>query len=162
MKIIFVTTVLLINGLLLAQTPAISEKYTDAEIETLIKNFNQSKSRDLIVTGNLLNRFQQDFPNAKSVEWETNDEIYNVEFEVKSCDFDAYYDKDGNLLMYKHEIKEKELPAVVKTAATSKYPKYRFEEIEKRVIGKKIFYKIEMELKDTEVDMIISEDGKFL
>ena len=145
-----------------AQNPAISKKYSDKEIKDLVQNYERSNHRDIVVEKGLLQKFQQDFTKATSVEWETNDEIYEVEFKVNSRDFEAYYDKDGNLLMYKQDIREGELPAVVKKSATEKYPKYRFDDIEKIVKGTQTFYKIEMELKDTEVKMFITETGKFI
>jgi hypothetical protein len=160
-KIFFILTAMFINAVLFAQSPAISTKYSDEEIAIFIKNYKNSRERDVIPTGVLLKKFQQDFPNAYDVEWETNDEIYEADFDVKFRDFTAYYDKDGNLLMYKQEIRKTELPAVVKTAAEAKYPKYRFEDIKKVVKGTEIFYEIEMEYRDSEVEMLITSEGKF-
>jgi hypothetical protein len=98
------------------------------------------------------------------VEWETDGDIYEVEFEVKFRDYEAYYDVKENLLMYVQEIYHSELPAIVKNAAESKYPKYRFEDIDKIRQGSEVFYKIEMERKssDLEVKLLIKDDGAIL
>jgi hypothetical protein len=161
-KILFLSAAIVTGTALFAQNPAISTKYSNEEIATHIQNYRNSREHDVIPAGALLQKFQQDFPNAYDVEWDTNDEIYEVEFDVKLHDFTAYYDKDGNLLMYKQKIKEKELPAIVKTGAEAKHPKYRFEEIEKIVKGTETFYKIEMEYQDLEVKMFISNEGKII
>ena len=155
------------SGTLFAQTPAISTRYSDAEIDQLIHRYENSRTRDERVTGDLLQKFRNDFPEARFVEWETNGELYEVEFNLRWFrDATAFYDKDGNLLMYKMEISERNLPAIVKTAAEARYPKFRFDEIEKVVKGTRTFYKIEMELRlrfeDTDVSMVISDEGKFI
>ncbi len=162
MKKILILSAALISTALFAQNPDISKKYSDNEIETLIQNYKKTLHRDVSVDGVLLQKFQQDFPNAYSIEWETNEQLYEVEFWIKLCEFKAFYDKEGSLLMYKKEVRERELPAVVKTAAEVKYPKYKFEDIEKTVIGTKTLYEIEMEFQDSEVKMVITNAGKFI
>jgi hypothetical protein len=146
-----------------SQSPAISKKYSDEEIIKLIQNYEKSNHRDVMGVDNvLLQRFRRDFANAFSVEWETNDELYEVEFEIKDRDFKAFYDKDGNLLMYKQEIRERELPKTVKKAAKANYAQYRFEDLEKIAKGTQIFYKVEMEYREAEVTMFITDAGEFL
>lgn len=162
MKRILFLSAAWICGVIYAQNPAISTKYSNSEIAAFVQNYKNTRERDVFADGILLERFQRDFPKASDVEWETNGEIYEVDFDVKFRDFAAYYDKEGNLLMYKQEIREKELPAIVKTAAESKYPKYKFEDIEKVVKGTETFYKVEMELRDTEVTMFIASEGRII
>jgi hypothetical protein len=98
------------------------------------------------------------------VEWETANDVYEVEFEIRSRDVKALYDKDGNLLSLVEEIRESEMPAVVKNAAENKYPKYHFEDIDRIRRGTETFYKIEMEKSssDGEVKLIIKSDGTII
>lgn len=160
-KMLFLSVAMFISSVMFAQNPTISNKYSDSEISAFIQKYRNSHDHNAVPTAALLQKFQQDFPNANDVEWETNHEIYEIDFDVKFRDFIAYYDKDGNLLMYKQEVQESELPAIVKTAAEAQYPKYRFEDIEKIVQGTEVFYKIEMELNEFEVTMLITSEGKF-
>ncbi len=162
MKKILILSVALISTALFAQNPEIQKKYSDNVIETLIQNYKKTPNRDVYVDGVLLQKFQKDFPNAHSIEWETNEQLYEVEFWIKLREFKAFYDKEGNLLMYKQEIRERDLPAVVKTAAESKYPKYKFDDLEKTISGTKTLYEIEMEFRDSEVKMVINNEGKFI
>jgi hypothetical protein len=145
-----------------AQTnPAISNEYSNEEIVRMIKKYKNAHSRDVVPSARLHQKFQADFPKARDVEWETDGNIYEVEFEVKFRDCKVYYDAKGNLLMHVREIYRSELPAIVKNAAENKYPKHNFEDIEKVRRGTEIFYKIEMESKslDSEVKLLIGEDG---
>jgi hypothetical protein len=167
-KIFFLSAAMLISTVLFAQNPAISTKHSNEEIATLIQNYNNSRQRDAFPTVDLQQKFLQDFPNARDVEWETNGELYEVEFEIRHRfemrrrDFTAFYDKEGNLLMYRQQIRASELPAIVKTAAEARFPKFRFEDIEKIRIGTQTLYEIEMERRDSEVKMLISSDGRFI
>ncbi|MDR1130414.1 MAG: PepSY-like domain-containing protein [Prevotellaceae bacterium] len=144
--------------------PAISNEYSNEEIVRMIKKYKSVHSRDAVPSATLHQKFQADFPKARDVEWESNGEVYEVEFELKSGDCKAYYDAKGNLLMHVQEIYRSELPAVVKNAAENKYPKYKFEDIEKIRRGSEVFYKIEMERKssDMEVKLLIGDDGAIL
>jgi hypothetical protein len=107
----------------------------------------------------LATKFKADFPKTSDVEWEVTDSIYEVEFDVRFRDWTAYYDVEGNLLMTVEEIYRSELPAVVKNAAETKYPKYHFEDIDRIRRGTEVFYRIEMELRDTEVELLVQSNG---
>ena len=108
-----------------APNPVISTQYTDSKIETLIQSF--TPNRDIQPTATQLQRFQRDFPNAREVDWESNNQIYEVEFEVNHRDFTAFYDNEGNLLMFKQEILNSELPKIVKAVAETQFPNFRLE-----------------------------------
>lgn len=163
-KILIVAASLLFGYTLAAQTPAVSGKYTDAEIAETVRNFRAAHARDVVPPANLQQKFKTDFPKARDVEWETANDVYEVEFEIRSRDVKALYDKDGNLLSLVEEIRESELPAVVKNAAESKYPKYHFEDIDRIRRGTETFYKIEMEKSssDSEVKLIIKSNGTII
>lgn len=143
-------------------SPAITEKYTDAAIDSLIRTHATLAFRDAIPPQALYQKFLKDFPSARDVEWEAAGSIYEVEFEVGHTDHKAYYDEAGNLLMYGYEVRRSELPAAVRDAAKGRYPSYRFDEIKKIRKGTAVFYKIEMERRDSEVKMVIKSDGAFV
>jgi hypothetical protein len=161
-NILSLSAAIILSCVLFAQNPAISKKYSDGEIAILIQKYKHSPNHDVAPTDALLQKFQRDFSNAHNVEWESNDEIYEAEFDIQFREFAAYYDKEGNLLMYKQDIQENELPADIKTAATTKYPAYRFEDIQKIVKGTEVFYEIELELNESEVTMLVTSTGKVI
>jgi hypothetical protein len=139
--------------------PAISKEYSNEAIADMIQKYKTSNSHDVIPPVELTIKFKTDFPKAHKAEWEVGGDIYEVEFDIKFRDYTAYYDAKGNLLMVVEEIYRSELPVVVKNAAEAKYPKYRFEDIDKIRRGTEIFYKIEMEHRDAEVKLLIKSDG---
>ncbi|MDR0745208.1 MAG: PepSY-like domain-containing protein [Mediterranea sp.] len=145
-----------------AQSPAISTRYSNEEIVQKIKAHKASHSQDVVPPANLQQKFGVDFPKASDVEWETTGDIYEVEFDVRLRDCKAYYDATGNLLMTIEETYRSELPAIVKNAAEAKYPKYHFEDINKIRRGTEVFYEVEMELRDMEVELLIQPNGTIL
>lgn len=144
------------------QNPAISTRYTNEEIAQKIKTYKTSHSQDVVPPANLQQKFHVDFPKASDVEWETAHDIYEVEFDVKFRDFKAYYDAEGNLLTTVEEMYRSELPSVVKNAVEAKYPKYHMEDIDKIRRGTEVFYKIEMEFHDMEVELMLQSNGTIL
>lgn len=162
LKILSMAAGLLFIQAAAAQNPAISTQYSNEEITQKVKTYKASHSRDVIPPANLQQKFRADFPKASDVEWETAGEVYEVEFDVRFRDWKAYYDGGGNLLMTVEETYCSQLPAVVKNAAETKYPKYHFEDIDKIRRGTEVFYKMEMESRDTEVELLIQPDGTIL
>jgi hypothetical protein len=142
-----------------AQYPAISTRYSNEEIVQKIKTHQAAHSQDIVPPANLQQKFRVDFPKASDVEWETSGDICEVEFDLKFRDCKAYYAAEGHLLMTVEETYRPELPAAVKNAAKAKYPGYHFEDIDKIRRGTEVFYKIEMELREAEVALLIRPDG---
>jgi hypothetical protein len=163
-KILSVITVVVIGCSLFAQTskqvvPAISTRYSNEEIAKMVEKHKFSHSHDVMPTVELQQKFVSDFPKARDVEWETDGNVYEVEFDVKSRDYKIYYDSQGELLMIVQEIYRSELPAIVKNAAENKYPKYGFEDIDKISRGTDVFYKIELERGNMETTVFLNSDG---
>jgi hypothetical protein len=139
--------------------PAISDAYSNEAIAAMIRKHRASHSRDVMPSAELATKFKAAFPTASDVEWEVADSIYEVEFDVRFRDWKAYYDAEGNLLMTVEEIYRSELPAVVKNAVEAKYPKYHFEDMDKIRRGTEVLYRIEMELHDTDVELLVRSNG---
>jgi hypothetical protein len=159
LNILSLMTGLLFVQTVTAQTPAMSTQYSIEEIAQMITAYHTTHAHDVVPPASLQQKFQADFPKAYDVEWETTHDIYEVEFDMWFRDLKAFYDAQGNLLMVVEEIRRSDLPAVVKNAAESKYPKYHFEDIDKIQHGTEVFYRIEMERGDMEVKLSVKSDG---
>ncbi|MDR2125990.1 MAG: PepSY-like domain-containing protein [Prevotellaceae bacterium] len=166
---VIVATGIITGYILFAQSatqsnPAISTQYSNEEIAKMIEKYKFSHSHDVVPPVGLQQKFKSDFPKSHDVEWETDGDIYEVEFDLRLKDYKVYYDSAGNILMIVQEIFRSELPSVVKNAAKAKYPEYSFEDIDKISRGSEVFYKIEMErfLSDLEVKLLIKSDGVIL
>jgi hypothetical protein len=145
-----------------AQNPAISTRYSNEEIVQKIKAYKASRSQDVVPPANLQQKFRADFPRASDAEWETAGGMYEVEFDIRFRDCMACYDEAGNLLMTVEDTYRSNLPAIVRNAAEAQYPKYHLEDIHKIRRGTEVFYKVEMEFRDTEVRLLIRPDGTIL
>ena len=156
-----ILTLTLCSSQINAQAPAISKKYSEQKVYDLIMRYNTSNKYNG-ANAAVSKAFSRDFPNAYDIEWETNDEIHEVEFEIRNRDFKAYYDKEGNLLIYKQDITLAELPANVKKAAKALYPKYRFDDVDKIVSANQTYYKIDLEYGEHEITVYVDSNGKQL
>lgn len=138
---------------------SISDKYTNSAIDSLMIAHNKSNLTEINPPEILSNQLYKDFPDAKDIDWERSDYIYEVEFEIENTDFTAFYDKDANLLVYKYEIDETELPAVVKNASVAIYPDYHFDDIVKIIRRDDIIYKLELKRNNIEKTILLKKDG---
>lgn len=143
----------------LAQDPAISDKYNNEEIDKMIQAFKTDYSHDVMPTAMLMQNFRRDFPGSYDVEWEKAANLYEVEFEIRGADYEAYYDEQGSLIMFKHDIYQSDLPGPIKKQIKSQYPNYRFDDIERIIKGTDVLYKVEMERGDMDIKIIIKNDG---
>jgi len=169
MKALIILFNLVLAGLISCQSvvaqpaPSISNKYSNTEIEKMVFAYKTAAQRDINPPANMQQQLVKDFPNSRDIDWETGANIYEVEFEIGRTDYKAYYDNNANLLMYTVDLIESELPAIVKNAAMSKYPNYKFDDIKKIVKGTETFYKVEMEKKHAaDIKATFKPDGTFI
>ena len=139
--------------------PVVSDKYSPITIDSLLHLYGKIHTTDIRPTNNMRDRFFTDFPLAKNIDWEANDDIYEIEFEIGNYDYKAYYDKQLDLILYKCEMDEMHLPAVVKNASVAIYPDYHFEEITKIVYASQVIYRLELERSDIEKIIFLKSDG---
>lgn len=145
-----------------AAQPTMSSKYTDTEVDGMIRAYKTSHSKDVRPSVVLQQQFIKDFPKARDIEWEVAANIYEAEFEIGRTDYKAYYDRNAGLLMYIQEVRGSELPAIVKNGAEAKYPNYKFDDIKRIVKGKEIFYQVEMKKEQLEIKATFRENGTFV
>jgi len=140
--------------------PPVSKKYSNEQIELMVRSYKSSNSTDVRPPENIISKFKSDFPKATDIDWEIGADVYEVEFEIGFTDYEAYYDKNAELLSYTCEYPQKELPALVVNAVIAKYPDYNFEDVKKTVSGDNVTYKIELEKKrGQDIKVILRSDG---
>lgn len=146
-------------------SPSVSAKYSVAQIDEMYRNHKMSGPQNTFPSQELNAKFMKDFPNARDIEWEKTEYLYEVEFEIgriASKDFKVYYDTSGQLLMYEEEISTRDIPTVVKNGALAKYPNFRIEDACKIVKGKETFYEVELEKGDLEVKLTLNSMGSII
>ena len=141
--------------------------YTDAEIDALLLAYHRGKDRDIRaadVPALVITAFNAQFTSAWDIEWDYVGDVYNVDFEIGNTDYEAWYMKDGTILMYMKEIRYSEVPMAVQSAVASKYANYKIDGADYFQKGSIKGYLIELENKKTDAELIVlyKEDGSFI
>lgn len=79
----------------------------------------------------VLQTFQNKFTNAEKINWSKEDASeWEAEFVLNDQKMSASFDLEGNWLETERDIKESELPKLVKSALQKTYSDYKIREIE--------------------------------
>jgi len=115
---------------------------------------NQEKNVPAVVKA----AFENQFKNAKDVEWEKEGNNYEVEFEMGEVEQSVLYDATGNLIETEVEIKVSELPSGAQDYLKAKY-KGKIKEASKitDALGTETY---EAEVKGK--DIIFDANGKYI
>ncbi len=146
-----------------AHEPATSTHYTHDQVEQMLNTHHTSHHTDnAYPPASVQQKLLADFPKAKDIDWETSGSVYEADFELSNTDYKAYYDAQGNLLMYSIDISRSQVPEAVKTAVKTKYPNYRIDDADKIIQGTQTFYKLELEQGEMEIKAVFKTDGSFV
>ena len=108
--------------------------------------------------------FDEKYPNAGKVEWETKGGYEVAEFHVSGNETEAWFDNKGNWVMTKTEINFGLLPEAVRTSLKdSEYKDWKstdFDKLERSNAA--TVYVIEVEQGEQEFDLYYTEDGILL
>lgn len=110
----------------------------------------------------ILSEFNAKYANAKDVEWEKENDLYNVEFELSGDkDHDVWYDATGKVVKEKVEISKDDLPQAVKDRINSDFKDFKADDVKKITENGKVTYKMELDkLLGEEWDVVIDSEGK--
>lgn len=107
--------------------------------------------------------FEKKFPNAKSVEWEKeNDSEWEAEFKLNGVEYSANFSNDGTWKETEHEIKESEIPSAVKRTLTNQFAEYEVEDVEMIETPEFSGYEIEIEKGKETIELLIDNSGEVL
>ena len=139
------------------------DSYTSEQIINLVIAFERSQTKRATPPAAVLATFRSQYANARDIEWETDDVIYNVEFDIGNIDYEAWYDANGVRLMHKEDIRTNALPQAVSSAITRDYPGFRIDDEPNKIyINSETIYEISIEKGKTELDVYYLSDGTFL
>ncbi len=108
----------------------------------------------------VLNTFQSKFPDAQDIEWEKDQENFEVEFEIDQIEHTALINREGNLLKRKNEIEISDLPEVVLQNLQANYEVDKIDDIETLYLEQSIFYQIEIENTFSSKKIIFNQGGE--
>jgi len=111
----------------------------------------------------VLNTLQVKFGIANKIEWEKKGNLYEAEFKKDTIEYAVYIDPAGNLVMYKMDIKENELPTAASLTIRTEYIGYKIDDAEKIEKGGITYYQVELEGKGKkDLKLNFSGDGKLV
>lgn len=134
-----------------------------AFLTTLGQSFGQDISQ-LKVPSLIVNRFQQDYPEARDVEWERKDSLYEVDFELGwiNNDHEIRYDAEGKVVWHKKEISKGDLPQEVKDRLSADYKFYWIKDVKEIEENNQIIYTLEAKSLTREWKLTLDKEGNIL
>ncbi len=133
-----------------------------SEIKSKIAGYYSSPSSSTQLVANIQTVFFKQFPNATDIEWKVSNNVYEIDFEINKVDHEAWYDSEANLLMYKYDIANNELPSAVSSVISTDYPGYVIDDAEKVYKGNIVGYYVDLDKNKVEIRAFYKEDGTFI
>lgn len=106
------------------------------------------------------NTFGNTFPQATEVEWETNQNNFEADFEVNNVDYSVVIDTTGNIVRQKHDITLKELPEAVTATIDHEFEDGKAEDAEKVEKDGEIYYQVEIDKFFNDEEVVFTADGQ--
>lgn len=112
----------------------------------------------------IVNNFQQAFPKASDVEWREKGNSYKVEFEtgIFEDDHEVWYDKTGKMLKHKEDLSKRDIPKSIITTIQNDFNGYKIDDADKTTAGDSVTYKVELEKRHSELNVVFDANGKVL
>lgn len=95
---------------------------------TMTVNAQDVKNEE--ISKNLKSQFEKEYPNATEIEWEKENNLFNVEFDIDEKEQEIWYDDSGNIIKTEHELEEAELPEAIRSKIKSSYSAFKIDDIE--------------------------------
>ncbi len=106
--------------------------------------------------------FNQKFPGAKEMDWEIEENGWEVSFKLKDKEMSAEFDLVGNWMKTETELKKKDIPDAVKSTLRDKFPGYKVEKAEWEVTPDRQTYEIDLKKGKKEKEVTLDKKGKVL
>ncbi len=111
----------------------------------------------------VLTAFNNEYPAAKEVEWDTEGSNFEVEFGDNKVERSLLYAPDAKVLERSEEISVSSLPAAIPTYISSNYSGYSLEEAEKTQTAEgAVSYEVEIEKGKSEKELEFDGNGAFI
>lgn len=116
------------------------------------------------IPSEVMAEFQQQYPEAKDVDWELKEGNFEVDFELgwRGFDHEILYDSTGSILRHKAEISKKELPEDVSSMLDNDFKWYWIRDVKKIVEGNDTIYLMEARSFFKEWELTVKSDGSLL
>ena len=124
----------------------------------------QEKSKKVEVPAAVKSAFEVNYPKAEKVNWGVEKPgEFEAEFVLNSVKSSALFDSKGQFLESENEIKESELPQVIKATISKDFVGYKFDEVEKSTNAKGVtIYEMEASKDKEKYEISFDVNGKLL
>ena len=109
---------------------------------TMTVNAQDVKNEE--IPKNLKSQFEKEYPNATEIEWEKENNLFNVEFDIDEKEQEIWYDDSGNIIKTEHELEEADLPEAIRSKIKSSYSAFKIDDIEMKKENDEVTYEIEL------------------
>lgn len=122
----------------------------------------KQKKEETNVPAAILTNFQQIYPNEKSPDWSIDKNgWYEARFKVDGEKYRADFRPTGEWIETENDIKQKNLPKVIKDIIDEQFQDYKVVEVERVTHHKKgLFYDVEFEKDGEKMDVEFNEKGE--
>jgi len=93
----------------------------------------------------VINAVMTKYPDAKDLDWEVKNGIYEAEFDLGKDDYEVWVNAEGTILKVEQEITNAQIPAAVLTKVKSDYKDFKVDDAKRVEIGKAVYYEIELD-----------------
>lgn len=107
----------------------------------------------------VLNKLRVEYPNAREVDFELQNENYEAEFEIEGDDYNVLIDPLGNIIAEKTEITWEALPAEVQQKLENEFGRNKIEDPELVKIGEEIHFQVEVKRFLIDDKLVLNESG---
>lgn len=106
------------------------------------------------------NAIAKEFTNPLDVEWVKKKKNYEVDFDMEEVDYSARFTPDGQLLLYKLDIRVTELPKAITGKVAEEFPDRTLDDAEKVINGTSTYYQVELDGQPRNQRAIYTSDGQ--
>lgn len=108
----------------------------------------------------VINAVMTKYPDARELEWEWKNGVYEAEFELGKQDVEVWVDEKGTILKVEQEIRNTEIPTVILSDIKTAYKDYKPDDAKRIEIGKAVYYEIELDGIFGDQTVVYSASGK--
>ena len=139
-----------VMGLLFGITSCEQEESNELQINQVPNSVQQS--------------FNEQHSTVEDVDWEKHENLFEANFEKGSLEYSILYDEQGKELIseMEEETDFEDLPISVKAAFQESYDEEDVEETSIKQTEEGMFYELDLEIDEVEIELIYNESGTLL
>jgi hypothetical protein len=108
----------------------------------------------------VINAVMTKYPDAKELDWEVKNGIYEAEFDLGKDDYEVWVNAEGTILKIEQEIKNTQVPAAILSKLKSDYADFKLDDAKRIEIGKAVYYEVELDGAFGDQTVVYSASGE--